>query len=283
MKHVFVILHFLNGIDTEACVESILKLKTPRTSEMVIVDNGSNNDSYSDLKKKFINYPTIHFLQNSTNLGFAKGNNVGYRYAKEKLGADFISIINNDTLIEQNDYVDTIFRVFEETDFAVLGPDIISLVDRVHQNPLEEKPLSPQKTLKEIKRYRLLLLLSRLGLYDKLKRKKERKRLSVKSLSFMEQRDNVVLHGSALTFSPRFLEKFTDCFDERTFMYMEEMILFMKCQIADCKMLYCPEVTILHKEDSATDKYLGTGKKKREFIFKNMIASLKVYLKVLSA
>ena len=46
-------------------------------------------------------YPDLPLLVNKKNLGYAGGNNVGIRYAIEK-GADYVLILNNDTIVEPN-------------------------------------------------------------------------------------------------------------------------------------------------------------------------------------
>lgn len=48
------------------------------------------------------------------NLGFARGNNKGYRYAKNTLGCNYIIMLNNDTIIIQHDFLSIIRKEFEE-------------------------------------------------------------------------------------------------------------------------------------------------------------------------
>jgi GT2 family glycosyltransferase len=58
--------------------------------EVIIVDNGSNEDPTSVFKEI---YHDVIVICNSKNLGFAAGNNVGIRAAK----GDYLFIVNNDT------------------------------------------------------------------------------------------------------------------------------------------------------------------------------------------
>jgi hypothetical protein len=48
--------------------------------------------------------PEVELVETGANLGFAGGNNVGYAHARDRLGAAFIAVINNDTRIEQADF-----------------------------------------------------------------------------------------------------------------------------------------------------------------------------------
>lgn len=61
--------------------------------EVVIVDSGSTDQSIQMAKEK---YPQVHYLLQKENVGVAKGNNIGIRYAIDVLGAEYILLLNND-------------------------------------------------------------------------------------------------------------------------------------------------------------------------------------------
>jgi GT2 family glycosyltransferase len=87
-----------NGLqDTLECIESVFKLNY-ENYEIVIVDNGSSDDSAENIKKI---YPTITIIKNSKNLGYTGGNNLGIRYAL-KNGSDYVWLLNNDTIVEKD-------------------------------------------------------------------------------------------------------------------------------------------------------------------------------------
>lgn len=92
-----VILNF-NGKNTLLpCLSSVFQSDYPNL-EIVVVDNDSRDGSFEQAKDKF---SRCHFIKNSANVGFSKGNNVGIRYALEKF-ADHVFVLNNDTIIEKN-------------------------------------------------------------------------------------------------------------------------------------------------------------------------------------
>jgi hypothetical protein len=64
----------------------------------VIVDNGSSDDSVATIQADF---PEVTILQTGRNLGFTGGNNVGIRHALDN-GADYVYLLNNDTLVESD-------------------------------------------------------------------------------------------------------------------------------------------------------------------------------------
>lgn len=94
MKTVFiVIVHFNNSKDTYECLNSLRQIKSKKIQiSCIVVDNGS--------KEKFRDDEVI-IITNKQNLGFSGGNNVGISYALDH-NADYILLLNNDTLVDEN-------------------------------------------------------------------------------------------------------------------------------------------------------------------------------------
>ena len=76
------------------CVESVF-LSNNENYEVIIVDNCSSDNSHKECKKKF---DRIKLIENSENLGYCEGNNVGIRNAS----GDYLLILNPDTVIESD-------------------------------------------------------------------------------------------------------------------------------------------------------------------------------------
>jgi len=82
-----------NGLDdTLPCLESLHGMDYPN-SEIIVVDNGSVDESVPVIRQRF---PAMTLLENGQNLGYAGGNNVGLRYALAH-GMDYALLLNNDT------------------------------------------------------------------------------------------------------------------------------------------------------------------------------------------
>jgi hypothetical protein len=82
-----------NGRDiTSACLRS-LEAQTYRDVEIIVVDNGSADDSVGVLRRDF---PWVHLVEAGENLGFAEGVNRGLAVAR---GA-WIATLNNDTVAD---------------------------------------------------------------------------------------------------------------------------------------------------------------------------------------
>ena len=95
-----VILNWNNYPDTKKCLDSLSKL-TYQNTTIILVDNGSQDDSNRLLKEE---YPDITILELPKNLGFAGGTNFGIKYAL-KNSFKHILLLNNDTEVLAEDFL----------------------------------------------------------------------------------------------------------------------------------------------------------------------------------
>lgn len=276
----FVILHYLAIDETINCISSIKKLNAENSIiKIVVVDNCSPNGSGDELIKKYDEDKNVHVIVNESNLGFARGNNVGYIYAKNN-NADYIILINNDTLIKDSDFCNKILDLYNEKNFAVLGPDILSMKDGIHQNPMMCYKLTKKNVRKRICKTKLLLLLSYLGFSSILNKVKKQNKIYNKNYQqeyFVDDNYSYILHGSCLIFSKNYINEF-DGLNPDTFMYYEEHILAYECLTRNLKMIYSPLIQIEHYRNVSTNKNNSNIRKKNIFVFSNTIKSLKVLL-----
>lgn len=269
--------------ETIKCVNSIRNLIDESDYKIVLVDNNSPDDSYDRACKLYSTDEDIVLLKNDENLGFAKGNNTGFIYAKSNLNPEFIIMLNNDTLLLQRNLYKTLLRKYEEHNFAVMGPLIITNDGKTCSNPVnfESGYRSREDILKLIKVNKVKLQLSRLslmGIYEKLRSIKKKE--AIPASEYMKDHTDIRLHGSFMIFSRTYMEKF-DGLDPRTFMYCEELFLQLHLSKNSLISLFSPEVVVFHKEDASTDSTFGKSKKKRIFVFENNIKSEYIYLDIL--
>ena len=79
---------------TVACLESLLVQTVPLV-EIIVVDNGSDDDSVEQIRRRF---PQVIVLETHRNLGFSAGCNVGLERALA-LNYDYVLLVNNDTVL----------------------------------------------------------------------------------------------------------------------------------------------------------------------------------------
>ncbi len=105
MKKVSILIITWNGRHhLEMCLSSVKNLIYPNI-EIIVVDNGSTDDSIEFLRK---NYPEVKIVHNKTNLGFAGGNNAGIKVVT----GEFLLLLNNDTKVTRT-FVTEMIKVIE--------------------------------------------------------------------------------------------------------------------------------------------------------------------------
>jgi len=74
------------------CIASIEQHAAKLSFEIIVVDNASTDGSVESVRHS---YPRVELIQNSSNLGFAKANNLGIKRMKGK----YAVLLNSDTLV----------------------------------------------------------------------------------------------------------------------------------------------------------------------------------------
>ncbi len=221
----FLILHYQTEDDTIECVDSILDNVEYDNYNIVIVDNGSPNNSGKQLDNKYKENVKIKVIISDKNLGFAKGNNLGFNYIKKHFDSDFIVMINNDTIIKDKDFLKGIIEEYYNSRYDILGPKIISLVDNQNLNPGEFQFKNSKQVNNSIYKINLLLFLEYIYLYKPIKRLyKILKRTKGKNKNF----SNTKLHGSCLIFSKDYIKSMMvyiikrSCFEKKRYFILSQ-------------------------------------------------------------
>lgn len=282
MKIAFVVLHYETNFDTEECIDSILKLKADNEQvSIIVVDNCSPNKKIGELQNKYKKNSNIKFILNEKNEGFARGNNKGFMYAKNEIKPDIIILANNDTLIEDEDFVVNLVHEYKFNKFDVAGPKIISMQDNQNQNPVMRQYYSEKDIYYRINKFNVLLLLSHLNMdvfFQKIfvGLKKIFKRKSDK----YNKVTDFQIHGAFMIFGKSYIEQYDGLYD-KTFMYGEENILKYICIRDGLVMKYLDSICVYHKEGSSTQNVFGKKKEKRQFYYENNIQGCKSLLNLM--
>jgi hypothetical protein len=215
-----VVLNWNNYRDTKECVESLLKSSLPLAA-VIIVDNASKDGSNDKLKRDFKDFASVYFIENPDNYGFAKGVNMGLRFALEK-GAEYVLLLNNDAVIN----VDCIEKLYEalinEPKAAIDGPKILyyKMPQRIWTG---ESNFSYLKT----------------GIISLQKNKiDDGKDRAIKEVTF--------LTGCTMLIKKSLFEKI-GFFDEDYFFYYEDVDFCLRTIKGGFKILYVPSAKVWHK------------------------------------
>lgn len=282
---VFVILHYITSHETLKCVDSIRNRILYDNYSIVIVDNGSGDGSGELLKKKFSDDSKIVVLINEKNEGFSAGNNIGYKYAKEKLDADYIVVMNNDTEIVQENFIELIVETYKKDLFYVLGPDIVNL-DGIHQSPQRNHFITYGELNKwYYKRFvftNILKIFRFLGIKETgfwIKKYIEHDSRRKGEFNFSCVQEDVELQGACYIFSPLFVRERAYAFEEISFMYGEETMLAYQCKEYGWKMMYYPSLKIIHHEKATSRTVTENFIEHEIFYSSNLTRALKAIRK----
>ena len=158
-----VILNWNGWEDTTECLESVYQINYPNF-DVIVVDNASEDDSLEKIRdycsgnlkveSSFFKYNSenkpikvmeysedfensqeslkienstplqLTIIKNKKNSGFPGGNNVGMKYALKFFNPDYILLLNNDTVVEENFLGELIEKGESREDIGILGPKI---------------------------------------------------------------------------------------------------------------------------------------------------------------
>ncbi|MDT9545816.1 MAG: glycosyltransferase family 2 protein [Chlorobium sp.] len=93
---VVVVLNWNGADDTLRCLHSLESAAAATPFRVLVVDNGSSDGSVGRIRREF---PGTEILELPFNLGYAGGNNAGFRRAEE-MGAEEVLFLNNDTVVD---------------------------------------------------------------------------------------------------------------------------------------------------------------------------------------
>lgn len=117
---VWIILVNWNGRnDTLACLDSLKQIDYAPV-HILLVDNASSDGTVAAVQKQF---PNVEIIENAENLRFARANNQGIRRAMTQ-GAEFVLLLNNDTLVEPRFLRMLVERAQSDPQIGVVGPKI---------------------------------------------------------------------------------------------------------------------------------------------------------------
>lgn len=120
--------HFLKD-----CFESLLALHYPKEKlEIIMVDNGSTDDSIDYVKQ---NFPKIKIIKNAVN-NYCMANNLGIRCASGK----YIAILNNDTKVDKYWLAELVKVIESDKSLGGVGSKILFMDGKIESIGHQELP-----------------------------------------------------------------------------------------------------------------------------------------------
>src|SRR5262245_38621882 len=101
-----------NGCEHLApCLSSILSCNSADNIDLIVVDNGSTDESVEMVR---VSFPDVRIITSPSNLGFSQGANLGAAHAR----GEYLSFVNNDMRVDRNWLTPLIQEIESEEDVA---------------------------------------------------------------------------------------------------------------------------------------------------------------------
>lgn len=198
------------------CLKSLSQITYPKW-ELIVVDNGSSDNSQklaSEVKLPCIN---IELIQNSFNVGFAPANNQGYKKAQ----GQYVLLLNNDTKVEKDFLSKMVSKMEEDGSAGVLQPKIC-LMDR------------PDYLDNAGSFFTKIGFLDHWGFLQK------------DGSEFAFEKEIFSAKGACMLIRKEVIEK-VGLFDDDFFSYFEESDFCWRVWLIGYKVIFYPQVKIYHK------------------------------------
>lgn len=280
MSICFIILHYKKAQETAKCIDSILRMSGSGKMQILVVDNSAGDGSAQAVKEKYCNYDNVHILPSEDAAGFSRANNIGYQYAVRNFNPDFIAAVNDDIEFCQEDFAERLQRVYQQTHFGVLGPDVLHTDTGFHQSPIDTRLRTEKEARATIRKNRVALKLSGV-LFPVINRVLEGMHTNQGSRSdidYGKRSENVVLLGACLFFSREYMDRCEDAFYPETQFFYEEYILKCRCERLGLKMIYDPQIKVLHEGGASTWQSYKDRRKRLKFALYHTMKGCQVYL-----
>ncbi|MDD5593823.1 MAG: glycosyltransferase family 2 protein [Candidatus Margulisbacteria bacterium] len=230
-----IILNYNGYQDTIECLESLGRISY-QDFQVVLVDNASTDDSVARLRQWLSENKNaaakVHLVENEKNYGYARGNNVGIKYALANFGSEYTLILNNDTSVEP-DFLQPLIEGLRERAVALAGPRIIESGVKYHWQGYLPSRINFLNYLAFLTPLRQVFIKTPLSIEFNLERSES-------------PRPAYSIPGCCMLFRSGALES-VGLFDEKTFLGWEECIIAEKLFQAGYRTVVVPKSRIFHK------------------------------------
>lgn len=238
----FVCVNYNNSAFTQVAVES-LSMDRDRPIPIVVVDNHSNDDDISNLRRIASDFRNVTLLLHENNVGYFAGLNLGIRRIRADMPDLTHIVVGNNDLLFPPDF-DCLLAQNRSSiaEHAVVSPDIVTL-DGVHQNP---------HVIEKISRTREVI-------YDLYYSNYYVARaihcIANATRAFTDRRDEERWevggpiyqgHGACYILGPRFFELFHELWAP-SFLMAEESFLSWQLRRKGLRVYYEPGIRVVHR------------------------------------
>ena len=253
---IFIILNYKSYSDTIILADELLRFNL-NDYRVLIVDNKSPNESFSELYSYYWGNNKVDVIQSNENGGFAKGNNYGLKYAS-RYNPQYVCLINNDVHFTQETIIELEKKYNELSRPAIIAP----------------KQVLPNGELFKYKTFKLPSFLDDLRYYTHWPTKPigYGENCNIPNIQKVEE-----VPGAFMFAKYNILETI-GFFDESTFLFGEERFLGKAVKDNGLSNYIVLNITYLHQHSKTINSEVSK-KFQRKCLFNSMVAYTKKYRK----
>lgn len=232
------------------CLSSLLAVKKETKLQIIVVDNGSTDSTIKMLKKDFAG--KIELIEHEQNLGFAKGNNS----AREKCLGKYVLFLNSDALLKKNTIKKTVEYLQNNPKVGALTCKLVLPDGNLDKDSRRSFP-TPGVAFSHF-----------LGLDKIFPKSKIFGRYWYGFFPVNEIHEVDVIQGAYFLVKRKVLDR-ADWFDEDYFLDGEDIDLCWKIKSRGWKIIYYPEVSVIHLKGASKGKkkkLKGNFQERKKFV-----------------
>lgn len=216
------------------CITSLQKKTSGVSYEIIIVDNNSSDGSVEMVRQRF---PYCKLIASNKNNGFSKGNNLGFREANGK----YILFLNPDTILSTNALLGMFQFMESSPETGAVGCKLLNQDGSIQFTCARTFP-----TLRN--QFCYMMLLNRIFPRSKI--------FSTIEMGYWNHKDSRYIDcvSGACLFARKLIIEEMKGFDERIFMYAEEVDLCYRIIKKGWKIYYLATEEIYHLEGQSSKK-----------------------------
>ena len=219
---------------TKKCVDTINQYLSG--SEIIVVDNASTDDTIKILSQT----NNIKLINNHSNLGFAKANNIGL----EQATSEYVIFMNSDIELVDNSLLDMIEYLKSHKEIGLIGPKFLN----PNLTP-QASVFPPQTCLNAFKEF----WLGQKDVYSK----------------YIPKGDNPTkvnyISGGCIAINKKYFEKIGK-WNEKYFFYYEDMDLCREVSKTSKDIVFYPNCQVIHRHGASGVKLADNQNQWRRLI-----------------
>jgi len=114
-----IVLNWNGKVLLEDCLSTLEKVEY-NNYNVLVVDNGSTDDSVQYIES---NFSAVDVLELDNNLGYAGGNNAGFKHVLLKYDPEIVVFLNNDTIVDAH-FISALVKKLDDPDAGIAAPKI---------------------------------------------------------------------------------------------------------------------------------------------------------------